>query len=349
MPKRRNSFDDYEQDDDYEEPVRKSRRVQTAGTDDVSEDSGSEFESDSPTQIPNSRDDLTSRLSIREQRVEKLVNAFVRALLPLEHKHQVLNKGLVAKIMEMEDEKGHGVQFKKHLLPGIRSTLERVFGLELIELPPKKGSKSSSSDDYILVNKLSSTLKDEIYKYFQTQSRAISSLADLKESSSSSSSLMKTGATLPKPVNELIGQGFKMLIIAIILLNDNNINKQDLLNILKTKFQLNFKETKSVGLLGMTVPEFLYLLVKQEYLEQLDVSQTSSKNKRRTVISNKSTDDNMLIYSIGRRSIAELDQDNFIDFLKKMYPNWNEELEKSALYTLNNVWKPQQEDADQSA
>ncbi|KAG7703563.1 hypothetical protein KL933_004358 [Ogataea haglerorum] len=340
MARRRNSFDAYEEDDNYVEPARKSRRVQSSHSNESDEPVSSD---DSDETGPQNRSVTSSNASVKQQRIQKLTKAFVRSLLSIESKYQVLNKGLIAKIMEVEGEKGHGIQFKKDLLPNIRETLERVFGMGLVEFPPRQDTKNASSDDYMLVSKLPLPLKDEIYTYFQTQSRPIASLSDLKEPSSSSSALYKMGANLPKPVSDLIAQGFKMLIIAIILLNENNVNKQDLLNILQTKFQLNFSETKPVELLGTTIPDFLLLMVKQEYLNQLDVTQTNSKTQRRITSASRSSDDNMIIYSIGRRTMAELDQDSFIDFLKKIYPNWNEELERNAVYTLNDIWKASHE------
>ncbi|KAG7898123.1 hypothetical protein KL935_004676 [Ogataea polymorpha] len=342
MARRRNSFDAYEDDDDYVEPPRKSRRVQTSQSNGSDESASSDSSEESGAE---KRSVASSKASVKQQRIQKLTKAFVRSLLAMESKYQVLNKGLIAKIMEVEGEKGHGIQFKKDLLPNIRETLDRVFGLELVELPPRQDTKSASSDDYMLVNKLPLSLKDEIYSYFQSQSRPIASLSDLKEPTTDSSDLYKTGANLPKPVSDLIAQGFKMLIIVIILLNENHVNKQDLLSILQTKFQLHFSETKPVELLGTTLPDFLLLMVKQEYLNQLDVTQTKSKTQRRITSASRTSDDNMIIYSIGRRTMAELDQDSFIDFLKKIYPNWNEELEKNAVYTLNDIWKTSHETA----
>ncbi|ODV84989.1 hypothetical protein CANARDRAFT_180424, partial [[Candida] arabinofermentans NRRL YB-2248] len=346
----RASLDSDDGDDDSIR-VKRNRRRNT----EQSEEEEEEYASPQDDDIDYQDHAISNRYDLKKQKIEKLSFAFIKILIGFENKYQILNKKLISKIIESEDERGQKIQFKKDLMPRINSILNTTFGMKLVELPPKltKSTKSQkqkqkqkqkdisgggggSSEEYIIISELKPHLKDVIYNYFK-------------------SSTSKTN--IPHPDTNLIQQGLRMLIISIIIMNENHLTKQELLIILKKKFKLSFKETKSIMISNLNISlnfsTFLQLMVKYEYLNQIDnskiVNSSSNTRKKNQVVvqqvtntsnsSIKNVDDKLLELSIGRRTLTEISKVQFIDFLKEVYGEWNEDLNKSALITIDDIWK----------
>lgn len=289
----------------------------------------------------NASDTRTILADRKSERLDEVARSFIRAILGLENRYQVLNRNFIAKLMDAENEKGAGIQFKRDLLPLIQNYLNDIFGLDLIPLPP---------DDYILVNVLPRKVKDCIYVFLKTYSCKISELADIDISDTNGGNF--TGAMV-KPAVEYVRRGFRMLILATILLHGNNISQTDLLNVLKDNFHLQFKEMKPIDVIGgITITEFLAEMIKQEYLcilTQPDSEKESShghsnntRGKSRRTAGSNGADNSLLIYGLGRRAVTEFAPKDFKDFFKIIYGSWDDAKEEAASFTFKNVWpKPE--------
>lgn len=341
----RSSSSEYNSDSDAEEPVLKKSRISNQYS------------------LNSGKDDVAKKIAI----------SCARMLIGLSSKNQVLNKNIISKILDAENEKGSKLQFKKHVLPILKPLVKDIFNYEIIELPstkPNKRSKNANndrddsnsrtnsntnisddlpyalSDDYILVNKLDLQFRALNYKFLSSSTKPISdSIKDTQSNKESNSSTLLYGENLPKPTSSLVQNGIMLLIICIVLIHDNNILQSDLLNILKKKVGLKWKEKQSVSILGnRTMGEFIQYMGKQEYLER-ELTSTSTVgsgggvSNRSLNSKNAKHEDSTLIVRLGRRCIAEWSLDQFVELFRQvMTEQWTDELQESAIFTIKSVW-----------
>ncbi|GME85693.1 unnamed protein product [Ambrosiozyma monospora] len=162
------------------------------------------------------------------------------------------------------------------------------------------------------------------------------------------SEITRLGPSLPKPVTNLVSDGFMLLVLSIIVLNNNNLSRSDLATILNKKFHLKFKETERYELFNNdNLSNYLTELVKQEYLSQLDISEevvgNGNKKKRGGSRISKANaqakDESLLILSLGRRTITEFTKEGFINYLRQIYSHWDENnLQTKAENTLEQLF-----------
>lgn len=257
-------------------------------------------------------------------RFDRIARAFVRTVIGLEERYQVLNKNYIAKILEAEGEKGQRIQFKRDLLGRIRKILNETFGLDLTALPKDitdAGVSSKTTDEYIVTSILPDEFKKHISDAYEKNVYEINSTEDLVENDGHLETL---GPGLPKPATDLAQEGFRTLIIMTVLLNNNNISQRDLLATLEDSFHLRFNETKQLDLLGdITIGQYLAQLVQRGYL--------LVKTGRKT------TDESLLIYGLGRRAVVEYPRESVLQLFKSTF-EWDEPTEQMANRTLDLLW-----------
>lgn len=336
------------------------------GTDDTNLSDSSE--------ISNKRNKIIlSHGSGKNDVANKIAIATARVILGLSNKNQTLNKNLIAKILEAENEKGSGLQFKKFVLPILNQIFDEIFNYKIIELPSKKSKlsqnpkstnninnkkesdstiKNVSSDDFILINNLPPSLRALNYSFMAEYTEPIGkSLKAMDKPKQNSNNTNIYGENLPRPTINIVENGITLLIICIILLHNNNILQSDLILILKTKFGLTFKENEIVSILGnQTLNEFLTMLNKQDYIDRSLITNASNSNTNGNNNSNLSRsinsknfkyDDNMLIIKLGRRCFVEWGIEEFVGLFRQlMQDQWTEQLQESVIFTVNSVWKP---------
>ncbi|GMG55499.1 unnamed protein product [Ambrosiozyma monospora] len=303
----------------------------------------------------------------RTEKIDKLVKAFVRVMIGLEDKRQTLNKVMIAKVMESEKEKGTGIQFKKHLLSLIRKNLRDVFGLDLVELnniqeldgdangngqdnqnksKKAKSTAAAPAEEYILINLTGSATKSQMVAALEDFTLPITSVKDVQITDQLE--ITRSGPLLPKPVTSLVSDGFMLLVLTIIVLNNNNLSRMDLATILSKKFHLKFKETERYELFNNdNLSNYLTELVRREYLSQLDISEevvgNGNKKKRGgsriSKVNAQAKDESLLILSLGRRTITEFTKEGFINYLRQIYSHWDENnLQTKAENTLEQLF-----------
>lgn len=289
----------------------------------------------------------------------KIVLATVRVLLGLSNRSQVLNKTIISKILETENEKGVGLQFKKHILPGLQKVLGDVFRYEIVGLPSKKvsmkifkttdvpdniPSKNYNADEFILVNKLPLSLRALNYSFLADNSKPIEkSIKEMEKPKSGTDKLIIYGEGLPRPTSNVVQNGIKLLIICIIVLHSNNMLQSDLIIVLQTNFGLKFKEGEVVSMLGnQTLSDFITMLCKQEYLERSLISDKTSNRSLKKSLNGKNAryDDNTLVITLGRKCLEEWSKDEFVNLFRQlMQDHWTEQLNDNARYTVSQIWK----------
>lgn len=291
----------------------------------------------------------------------KIVIATARVLLGLSNRSQVLNKTIISKILDTENEKGVGLQFKKHVLPGLQKVFEDVFRYKVVGLPSKKipttNNKSStntlsdntvhrnsSSDEFILVNNLPLSLRALNYSFLADHTKPIEkSIKEMENVKHGTDQLIVYGEGLPRPTTSVIQNGIKLLIICIILLHSNNMLQSDLITILQENFGLGFKEREVVSILGdQTLSDFVTMLCKQEYLDRSLISNRTSESSSKKSLNGRNAkfDDNTLVVKLGRRCLEEWSKDEFINLFRQlMQDQWTEQLNHNAEYTISQIWK----------
>lgn len=323
------------------------------------------------SEISNKRNKFTY-LSGKNDVANKIAIATARVIIGLSNKNQTLNKNIIAKILEAENEKGSGLQFKKFILPILDQIFANIFSYKIVELPSKKSKlsqqnlvsinnknnkkesnsviKNIPSDDFILINNLPPSLRALNYSFMAEYTQPIGkSLKAMDKPKQNSNDTNIYGENLPRPTVNIIEDGITLLIICIILLHNNNILQSDLILILKTKFGLTFKENEIVSILGnQTLNEFLTMLNKRDYIDRSLITNdpnnnnNSNSNNLSRSINSKTLkyDDNMLIVKLGRRCFVEWGIEEFVGLFRQlMQDQWTEQLQECVLFTVNSVWK----------
>ncbi|KAF6006970.1 hypothetical protein HII13_004825 [Brettanomyces bruxellensis] len=289
---------------------------------------------------------MPSQLRNESGRMDELAFSFVRAILGLENKYQILNKNFISKVLEAEGEKGTGIQFKRDILIRVNNILRPIFAMYLVPLASNRRETRNSNEEYIMVNELSERMKERTYIFFKQYTGRLNSIDDLRLNLATEKGQVTTfGKAEVKPATEAIQKGFKLMILSVILLHNNNISQADLLNVLDVNFNLHFQETKPIDILGnLTISQFISLMTQQEYIQILTTKDERSKGKnanngrRRKVSTAVNADNSLLIYGLGRRALTEFSKDSFIAFFKNIYGDWDDDLQKSAEYTLKGIW-----------
>jgi hypothetical protein len=348
---------------DDDRPIRRNKRSRVS--DSPEDENLGRSLSSTPSFISNShtKDDASNKIAI----------ATARVLLGLSSRNQVLNKSLISKILEVENEKGLGLQFKKNVLPALSKIISEIFHYEVVELPSKKAIynassnktqqqqqqqqdqhqsenqsnvKSTPSDEFILINNLPSSLRALNYTFMAKYTKPIkSSIKSMENSKINHSTTTIYGENLPKPTSSIIQNGFLLLILCIVILHNNNILQSDLISVLKTNFGLNFKEKEIVSIFGdQTLSDFITMLNKQDYLERNLI--TSSNNNlnpsSRRHLNSKAAkhDDSTLVIKLGRRCTTEWSIEEFVNlFHQLMHDQWTDQLRESAIFTVSSIWK----------
>ena len=341
-----------------------SNNSTNTSTDGAAKRQRSSTETAYPAFVPG-KDDLAYKMAV----------ATARVMVGLSSRDQVLNKTMVAKILDAENNKGSGLQFKKFVLPALSMLVSDVFHYEVVELPSKKVAppvaahangpteqeqrpaqphKSAPSDEFILVNRLPPSLRALNYTFMAEHTQPIGkSLRAMDRSkhggSAASYATSVYGEDLPRPTSALVQSGITLLVLCIVILHGNNILQSDLFLILRTKFGLKFKEKETVSILGdQTLTDFLAMLGRHDYLDRTLITATgagaraaSAASTQRTVNSRSTRhDDNTLILRLGRRCRAEWSVDEFVGLFRQlMQDEWTEQLQESAVYTVKSAWK----------
>ncbi|CAI8505174.1 unnamed protein product [Pichia kudriavzevii] len=302
----------------------------------------------------------SSSNSVKEDAARRIAIATGRVMLGLSSRNQALNKTIISKIIETENERGTGLQFKKNVLPILSNMMFDTFRYAVEELPSKKVLMSSISvkektkgetkagplsDGFILTNNISASLRALNYTFMAKNTRNIGkSIKGMQTPKENMSKLKVYGEGLPKPTSMIVQNGFKLLIICVIILHNNNILQSDLTNVLKTKFGLSFKEKEQVSILGnQTLSEFIAMLSKQDYIERMLISNTYGSggiSQRSLNSKNAKHDDNSLVLKLGRRCLAEWTMEEFVGIFRQlMQSQWTDQLQEAAIFTVSNIWK----------
>ncbi len=362
------SFSSSQQDDDYtdEDSIydlrdhrnRKRQKTRSTSIRDGEEESESievsnVESSPSEEEIPEHGGQLQS--SDESIRLDELAFSFVRAIIGLENRYQILNRNFISKIIEAEEEKGSGIQFRRDILFRVNNILQSTFAMLLTPLVSnRERDAKNSTEEYIMVNTLSNKMKERTYRFLKQYTDRLNSIDDLRADFATEKGQVTTfGKAEIKPATESIQRGFKLLILSVIILHSNNISQADLLNVLDENFNLHFQETKPLDILGnLTISQFISLMIQQEYIQILTTKDDKSKgkngnnNRRRKVSSAANSDNSLLIYGLGRRTLAEFSKESFTSFFREVYGDWDEDLEKSAKYTLKGLWSEINKSAD---
>lgn len=258
-----------------------------------------------PAFVPG-KDDLAYKMAV----------ATARVMVGLSSRDQVLNKTMVAKILDAENNKGSGLQFKKSVLPALSMLVSDVFHYEVVELPSKKAAtaapgapangasgpggpngtqheqrpvqphKSAPSYEFILVNRLPPSLRALNYTFMAEHTQPIGKslrAMDRSKHAGSTGGAAAAAATsiygedLPRPTSGLVQSGITLLVLCLVLLHGNNILQSDLVLLLRTKFGLKFKEKETVSILGdQTLTDFLAMLGRHDYLDRTLITATGA-------------------------------------------------------------------------
>jgi hypothetical protein len=299
----------------------------------------------------------------RQESARKIATATCRVMLGLGSKQQVLNKNIIAKILEAENEKGTGIQFRKNILPLLTELAADTFNYKVVELPSKKSLSSafgqgksnpddavhsmkfSASDEFVLVNDLPSSLRALNYSFLAEYTKPINKdMKAMEEPKQRAPQTKIYGENLPRPTTAIVQDGIKLLIICVVLLHGNNILQSDLITILKKNFGLHYKEKEHVSILGnQTLNDFLTMLSRQDYLERtLIVTSSGSSGATQRMVNSKNAklDDNTLMVKLGRRCMVEWSLEQFVNLFRQiMQDQWTEQMLESAVFTVNSVWK----------
>lgn len=335
------------------------------------EESAEYYSSDSEQSSKRSNTSLSTFNSGKDDLVNKAAIATARVMLGLSNRNQVLNKNMIAKILEAENEKGSGLQFKRFILPALSKLFNDIFYYDVVELPSKKSLqqqqqqqkqqqqqqqeqqeqektvKVPSSDEFVLVNNIPPPLRALNYSFMAEFTQPIgSSLKSMDKNKRDFPSTNIYGEDLPRPTSMIVQNGITLLIICIILLHGNNILQSDLISVLKKNFGLSFKEKEVVSILGnQTLNDFLTTLNKQDYIERTLITTSttggSHSSSAQRSINSKTTkhDDNTLMIRLGRRCMVEWSKEEVIGLFRQiMQDQWTEELMSSAIFTVSSVW-----------
>lgn len=308
---------------------------------------------------------FVTRFSSKDDAANKIAIATARVMLGLANRNQVLNKSIISKILETENEKGSGLQFRKNVLPILTKLVREIFNYEVVELPSKKSTSTQAnsdknnddtqtqpharepaSDEFILVNNIPPSLRALNYTFMVKYTTPIqTSLKSMEAKKSTNPTTVIYGEHLPKPTINVIQNGIKLLIICIVILHNNNILQSDLITILKTNFGLKFREKEVVSILGdQTLDDFITMLSRQDYLDRNLIATSNNKTgsiSRRSVNSkNVKHDDTTVVIKLGRRCVSEWSMEEFVGlFHQLMQDQWTEQLQESAIFTVSSLWK----------
>ncbi|CCH45228.1 Non-structural maintenance of chromosome element 3 [Wickerhamomyces ciferrii] len=196
--------------------------------------------------------------------------------------------------------------------------LEDTFGLSISELPVKAGKNNSdsskkkdnkpqSSQQYVLTNKIV-----DPYARFQLESQWLSKAnslfqSELMEERHDYRNNKETYPTLTTDKN-LVSNGLTLMIISIIMVSNNHISEGELLTILNENFGIN--TNTPLEILNIPILDFFKILDKQEYLIRSSL---------------KSDNEEIVEYSIGRRSKIEFNKESFVEFARIIYNEGDDE------------------------
>lgn len=265
---------------------------------------------------------------------DKLVPAFMRVLLGLAGNNRVLTKNLISKVIEEEKEKG--TRFTRDIKPSLVENFKEVFNYELAELKP--------NDDYILINKAPASIKMLNYKFGLQSTNLGGQLKKYLSSSENNESVKVYGEGLAKPISSVLGNGMKLLIICLVILNENNLKQSDLTELLDDKFGISWKENESVSLLGhKSMKEYIMLMGKEEYLiREPIVANLKEKESATRRLKSRSgdLDDSQVLLHVGKRVLKEWSLDQIFSLFKQLFAaDWDESFEQRTILTINNVWE----------
>ncbi|KAK6463100.1 MAGE family-domain-containing protein [Scheffersomyces coipomensis] len=213
--------------------------------------------------------------------------------------------------------------------------LEDVYGLRLVEVPmirnEKKSNRALSSktsakarQPYAVINCLKLESQQVLGELWQ-------SVEDFKvpndrDSSSEKFFIPKKEKTNTPASNiELIKVGIMLYIVSFIILAENHLSESDLIKILKKRGlseSLNVKNSN----LNLNIVELINDLTKREYLNK-DVKKGATES------------DNIVDYSLGRRSLIEFTPQCVFEYFKVLYgPKFDDTIAERIFITVHRAY-----------
>ncbi|CAI5759351.1 unnamed protein product [Candida verbasci] len=311
MPKKRIPIDELDFEERQEEfvenrpsPSRKKRKVKGQ------RDSDDDYEENGETATPNNNQDSNGpdlNASLDDE-IQHYVNRFIRVCLTKELKGQFIRKEQIRESISCSNKK---ISTDK-IITQTNKKLDEIYGLQIIETPnvekkektKKKtsiNSTSSAKKPYGLVSTLKPKCKEVLGELWNKNTGKLK-----KEINSTQFFLPKyEKSNLPISNIELVKSGMMILIVCLIILNENHLYEINLIKYLK-KFGISDSVNIKNSNISMNLQEFLKDLEARNYL-----------NKE--VMKGATEADNLIDYSLGRRSLIEFSPEDCFQFIKLIY------------------------------
>lgn len=236
---------------------------------------------------------------------DKNTVSVLRAIMALHMQHTPIHRNNIKRVA-FNDEPITSRSLDQAMLDA-QKLLHDIYGFQLKPLPfkettnPQGNTTVSKTQQYVLL----SALQDEYLRFIQEsnwlrtstylfESELLEKRGDYRNS--------REDAPVLTSDQQLMVQGLALTVVSLIVVNGNHMNETDLMKTLVENF--GFQLNKDLDIIQMTPLNLLKLLDKYEYVS-------------RTVIKNEQ--DEIVEYKIGRRALLEFDRDSFVEFVKILF------------------------------
>ncbi|KAK7677427.1 hypothetical protein QCA50_019647 [Cerrena zonata] len=248
-----------------------------------------------------------------------------------EHISQAINQVLGENGREDGHRSNRGPGYNKLVLDEAKQDMKEIFGMDLVHLPTLKGDSGEEE-----TNKRRKTNNDGKTK-ISTKSNGSMGLrlytGDLISEVDNERNTNDAQFYLPKYYKlntpssnmELIKMGIILLIIGILIIQENHINEQDLVKILK-KFGISDNLNHKIPNLNMNLTEFINELIRKDYIIR------STPKSKQTETTNGS-------FSLGVRTFMELDPKSIFEIIKDIYgDNFDLDTKRKTVVTIERTY-----------
>ncbi|KAI5955298.1 hypothetical protein KGF54_001859 [Candida jiufengensis] len=266
------------------------------------------------------------------------VNKVVKLILARDVKGQIFRKDLINQNLTNK-------RFKSDdLLKEAIKILENIYGLTLVETPiikqengsnsglqsNKIKSKKTNIKSYVLVNTLSKEAKEVLGELWQKDIETVLDKSKIGETKFFLPS--KKSTSLPKTNFDLIKTGIMMLIVTFIILEENHLSENQLIKNCKKFGISNSINTKNSNL-NMNLDEILKEFSNQNYINKVNLS------KDRIAGTSNDSNDQLIEYTLGRRSLVEFTPIDVFEYIKTIYgDDFNDAIKERCIVTLEKTY-----------
>lgn len=261
-----------------------------------------------------------------------------------EHISQAINQVLGENGREDGHRSNRGPGYNKLVLDEAKQDMKEIFGMDLVHLPTLKGDSgeeepnkrrktnndgktkisTKSNGSMGLVSCLTPKAKQVLQRLYT--GNLISEVDNERNTNDAQFYLPKYyKLNTPSSNMELIKMGIILLIIGILIIQENHINEQDLVKILK-KFGISDNLNHKIPNLNMNLTEFINELIRKDYIIR------STPKSKQTETTNGS-------FSLGVRTFMELDPKSIFEIIKDIYgDNFDLDTKRKTVVTIERTY-----------